>query len=132
MMIAWSQNISVQLQHQVTWFLIQQSHHEAITIPESYSFSFLRFYPICLHLLLAPRDLSSLWDLPAVPNLRRTICLMYKLPGKCLLSFGTVLNCGNQYATYSPSGSYVCAWKCKAITILLKFIFLNQDVGQGN
>lgn len=55
---------------------------------------------------------SWLWGLPAFPNFKGTTCSKYNIfPGKCLLSLGSIRSCGNQYATYSPSGSYVCACK---------------------
>lgn len=43
--------------------------------------------------------------------LRGTTWSIYDFPGKFLFSFGSACSSGNQYATYSPSGSYVCAWK---------------------
>ena len=50
---------------------------------------------------------SFFWFPPS--NLSGTICLMYDAPGKFLLSFASDRSSGNQYETYSPSGSYVLA-----------------------
>jgi hypothetical protein len=61
---------------------------------------FLAFWPGCL---------------PTLLNLSGTTCSIYDFPGKFLLSLGSARNCGNQYATYSPSGSYVCACNSRSI-----------------
>jgi len=50
---------------------------------------------------------SFFWFPPS--NFSGTICLMYDAPGKFLLSFASDRSSGNQYETYSPSGSYVLA-----------------------
>lgn len=68
----------------------------------------LYFLPLIL-VRLAAKAISWLLCLLMVLNLSGTTCSVYDFPGKFLLSFGSACNCGNQYATYSPSGSYVCA-----------------------
>lgn len=106
-----------------------------------YFILFLKFYlprPLVCRppkpVFLAPKAILWPWCLPTLLNLSGTTCSIYDFPGKFLLSLGSARNCGNQYATYSPSGSYVCACNSRSILGIYNmlcestFIHMKQDI----